>query len=1013
MKMIKKIFNFVIIFSILAYTQIHVIDPQIGSFETERGWTLWPSTTKSTFVLDKEIFKEGKTSAKITIPEVTERTVLYCYIPMKEGKKYEVKLWFKTQNLIPDSNMIKLQLAFNLKGGPNASAGRQTINFPSGYANTDWKEFIVEIVPPAGTDVVQFAIDFSGTKGIVWIDSVRVIELRSEEIIVKKVSKAPIIDGKDEDDCWQNIEVMNDFFVADFVEKKAEKQTYVKMCYDDENLYFYFKCEEANTKYLVAKVKERDGDVWNDDCIEIFLSPEINKTYHFIINSLGVLYDAIIIPDDKTATGYKRDNTYNSNAKISARIEKTFWAIEMSLPFSDLNKKPLSGETWNFNFAREDKVSGVNSSFSRLAGSFYQPNFFSKIIFKEKEGYVIRNKYLPISPLKIVRKESLFKELLTSEKGNYTTYMWYHSIGPYENMPGDIKSKFTKEDWEKELWDQLETHAKAGFMGLPLPWAFLERHPWEKEELWKGYYEKYGTRLKCCVEHSGVMSDAIKKGAEIVFEEGNIKKCSLIDPVYINCAIEELVKWTERFKDKPYVWTIEGKDEPYIYPIRCKISEMSPQMKKWNDEVLKNYGFGKYGIPAINDDSYWQNKENHPFQWIAFFRWASDKWVEAKKRMYEAFKKSKGNSHLEYVGADYWFMSGFVPFDYSLIAKYTDYLQCDPYASSAERREGRGIYNHGFGTKLLKDLGNGKPVITVCQAFNYAGYTPTPDDLKEWVSQALKMGACRIEFYENMERYRNPALYNEMIRLSKVITTMNKVNIPDDADTAIIVSLDSEAAKNVTGECLSGDEIYTAYSILGEKVGVWFEFLSDRQIEREEKDLKEFKIIYLPLGKYMTKKVVEKIVDYVRNGGILVITDPLAFEYNIDGSSLAKYREEITGVKIEKKVIDTDRFRITNIEGLTGSEILIKKKGSIYDNIHQGYLVKDFEKNVKIIGKFMDDSPAIFENNYGKGKVIYFTANPMAPDILLIETKIDELFRIFQKKAETKVNRPIWKFLIP
>ncbi|MCM8805054.1 MAG: beta-galactosidase trimerization domain-containing protein [Candidatus Omnitrophica bacterium] len=320
-------------------------------------------------------------------------------------------------------------------------------------------------------------------------------------------------------------------------------------------------------------------------------------------------------------------------------------------------------------------------------------------------------------------------------------------------------------------------------------------------------------------------------------------------------------------------------------------------------------------------------------------------------------------------------------------------------------------YNHGFGTKLLKDLGNVKPVITVCQAFHYAGYTPTPDDLREWVSQALKMGAVRIEFYEDYERYRHPELYKEMIRLSKVITSMNKVNVPDDPDTGIIVSLDSEAAKNVTGECLSGDEIYAAYSILGEKIGSWFEFVSDRQLERGEKDLKKYKIVYLPLGKYMTRQSVKKIVNYVKNGGVLVITDPLAFEYNIDGSSLANYREDITGVKIEKTTFDADRFKIKGIEGL--SEILFKKKGSFYEKIHQAYSVKSSGSEVKVLGEFVNGKGAIFEKNYGKGKVIYFAANPMAPDILLIDTKIDELFRYFQKIVGAKIDRPIWRFLIP
>jgi len=52
-------------------------------------------------------------------------------------------------------------------------------------------------------------------------------------------------------------------------------------------------------------------------------------------------------------------------------------------------------------------------------------------------------------------------------------------------------------------------------------------------------------------------------------------------------------------------------------------------------------------------------------------------------------------------------------------------MECDPYASSAERERGRGVFNHGFGAKFMSDL-TGKPVRIVAQAFDYAGYQMTP-----------------------------------------------------------------------------------------------------------------------------------------------------------------------------------------------------------------------------------------------------------------------------------------------
>ena len=983
-----------------------------GNFESEKVWSLWPSGTSTIFTIDNTVFKEGKASGKIICSDMGQVSAIYTYAPMKENKKYKISLYFKTENLVPDSGNIKLQLSFNLKGGPNGSAGKKTINFPSGFTTTDWNEFKSEVIAPVGTDVAQVSIRFEKIKGTIWIDDMKIIEEKDESITIKKTKTPPLIDGIDEDLCWKDSNILTGFFIAEIEEKIAEKQTSVKMCYDENNMYLYFKCDEPFTKNLFAKTKERDGSVWVDDCVEVFISPESGKIYHFIINSKGVIYDSEITSDDKSVTGYITNKNYDSNIKVATKVFDSYWTVELSIPFSDLKITPKSGDRWLINFAREDKISNLNYTYSRLAG-FFQFSYFSKILFGEESAILERQKFFEKSPLKIVREKPLFKELLSDQSGKYSTYIWYHSIASYDSLPPDIKNKFSKEEWEKEVYNQIEDLAKSGFMGLALPWAFSGRYFWEKEELWAKLYEKYGTKLKCCVEHGGVMSRAVKEGGEIVYDDGNIKYVSLIDPVYIKCAIEEINKWTGEFKNKLYVWTIEGRDEPNIYFWSKKTPEMTPKMKMWNEEILKNYGFGKFGMPMPNDPKFWENKENHPFQWIAFYRWASDKYAESKKAMYEEFKKFNA-PNLEYVQADYWFMSGFVPFDYSFLARYTDILSCDPYASSAERREGRGIYNHGFGTKLLKDLGNGKPVITVVQAFHYAGYSPTPEDVREWVSQALKVGASRIEFYDDpYGRYRVPKIHNEMLRLSKIITKMNKVKIPDDPDTAIICSLDSEAAKNKTGECLSGDEIYTAYSILGEKIGCWFDFISDRQIERNENQLKKYKIVYLPLGKYMTKKVVEKIVDYVEKGGILVIGDPLAFEYNIDGTSLKNYREKITGVILKAETFRNDRVKLKGIEGFKEDEILIMKSDSIYTNIHLAYSCDKITKTSKIIGEFSNGKPAIIENKYGKGKVIYFLANPFAPDILLIETKLNNFIKYLQEKAGTKTDRPIWRFLLP
>ncbi len=153
-----------------------------GSFETKRPWSLWPGgRTKTTFSIDKTIYKEGKASAKIVAIDIKDKGALYTYCPMKEGKTYKITLWYKTKNLLPDSSSLKLLLNFNLKNGRNGSAGQKIIPFPSGDTNTDWKEFTTIVTPPPGTFVCQFVLRCSNIIGTVWFDGITVIEQEGEK----------------------------------------------------------------------------------------------------------------------------------------------------------------------------------------------------------------------------------------------------------------------------------------------------------------------------------------------------------------------------------------------------------------------------------------------------------------------------------------------------------------------------------------------------------------------------------------------------------------------------------------------------------------------------------------------------------------------------------------------------------------------------------------------------------------------------------------------------------------
>jgi hypothetical protein len=349
-------------------------------------------------------------------------------------------------------------------------------------------------------------------------------------------------------------------------------------------------------------------------------------------------------------------------------------------------------------------------------------------------------------------------------------------------------------------------------------------------------------------------------------------------------------------------------------------------------------------------------------------------------------------------------MSGFVPFDMNRLAKYADYLQCDPYASSAEVRRGRGVYNHGFGAKLLRDLG-AKHVQIVLQAFDYAGYKMTPDDLLEWASQALRSGADRLCFYhQDNPRFTDPARWKMMLHISKTVSEMKAIKRPTATKTAIFCSSMSLRAEGPS--CLA-DEIYTAYALLGEKLGCWFDFVSDLQLERGSRKLSDYKVIYLPLGAYQDEATARKLMDWVKAGGTLICGDPTVWSFGPDGADLSALRTELFGIRVGKpteagEIALNDRpmpvYPAHTLDGPRRStaRTLVEPAGG-----------------VSVLGKYPDETAAVVQAAYGTGKAILFGVNPFVPDAVLSDSVLEDFIEGIEKSAGEPTGLDIWRFKLP
>jgi len=93
----------------------------------------------------------------------------------------------------------------------------------------------------------------------------------------------------------------------------------------------------------VAKAASRDGNVWADDSVEVFVTGDIRMgIFHFAVNSRGVIFDS-----------KGKDAAWNSSAIAKAVVHKgKGWTVTFAVPLSEIGGYVGKEQTWRLNLNR-------------------------------------------------------------------------------------------------------------------------------------------------------------------------------------------------------------------------------------------------------------------------------------------------------------------------------------------------------------------------------------------------------------------------------------------------------------------------------------------------------------------------------------------------------------------------------------------------------------------------------------------------------------------------------------
>ena len=192
----------------------------------------------------------------------------------------------------------------------------------------------------------------------------------AREVRVTYLGEAPTVDGRLDEPCWGQA-VWNSGLVQHADPGQAAKHdTRFALACDDEFLFVGAEMSEPAPDRLSAAIEQRDGNIYRDDCIQLFIDPDRTDAdyFSFSLNSRGQFRDT-----------KKTTIAWNADLRAAAQVGDHEWSVEAAIPLGDLELTPASCTApWGCNLTRVRRVGTAAklSTFAPLRASFHQPEQF-------------------------------------------------------------------------------------------------------------------------------------------------------------------------------------------------------------------------------------------------------------------------------------------------------------------------------------------------------------------------------------------------------------------------------------------------------------------------------------------------------------------------------------------------------------------------------------------------------------------------------------------------------------
>lgn len=186
-------------------------------------------------------------------------------------------------------------------------------------------------------------------------------------ISCKKIHHPIALSGKIDDPSWPQAQVVP---LQDAITGGPGRfTTTVRTLYNEHYFYVAFDCQDD---YIWGTVSQRDGAIFDEECVEVFLCPAnaLHQYYEIDLSPKNVLFDACIINNrvldhpQEPFLGFAEWNLkgFYSRVHVDGTLDQEGqarrWCCELAIPLAELfgakYRPPQPGDVWRANFYRID-----------------------------------------------------------------------------------------------------------------------------------------------------------------------------------------------------------------------------------------------------------------------------------------------------------------------------------------------------------------------------------------------------------------------------------------------------------------------------------------------------------------------------------------------------------------------------------------------------------------------------------------------------------------------------------